>query len=140
MIILDTNVLSELVRDVPNPQVMAWLDSLPADDIATTAIAIAELLYGVIRLPDGRRKTLLAEAVQTMIDDDFRGRVAPFDTAAAACYAVVVADRERLGRPISVADAQIAAICNTRRATLATRNTKDFVDTGIELLDPWRCA
>lgn len=110
--------------------------SLPTEEVATTAITAAELLYGVARLPDGHRKTQLTDAVRSLIDEDFHGRVEPFDAAAAARYANVVADREQWGRPISVADAQIAAICHTRHATLATRNIKDFVETGIELVDP----
>lgn len=138
MIVLDTNVLSELTRQSPDTNVLSWLDALPPDEVATTAITAAELLQGVTRLSDGRRKTLLTEAVQALINDDFRGRVEPFDTRAAARYAIVVTEREQLGRPINVADAQIAAICHTRQATLATRNTKDFTDTGIELIDPWQ--
>ncbi|TDD47708.1 type II toxin-antitoxin system VapC family toxin [Saccharopolyspora elongata] len=137
MIILDTNVLSEVTRQAPDADVLAWLDSLPAAEVATTAITAAELLYGVTRLPDGHRKTSLNAAVHALINDDFHGRVEPFDAPAAAEYAVVVSERERLGRPISAADAQIAAICRARRATLATRNTKDFEETGIELVNPW---
>jgi len=137
VIILDTNVLSELTRHAPDAGVLAWLDFLPVDETATTAVTAAELLYGVTRLPDGRRRGSLTEAVHALINEDFRGRVEPFDADAAARYAVVVTARERFGRPISVADAQIAAICHTRHATLATRNTRDFEDTGIELVDPW---
>lgn len=137
MIVLDTNVLSELTRRSPDAGVLTWLDSLPADEVAMTAITAAELLYGVARLPQGRRKTELTEAVHAMINTDFHGRVEPFDAPAADQYAVVVTSRERLGRPIPVADAQIAAICRARHATLATRNVKDFEDTGVDLMDPW---
>lgn len=137
MIILDTDVLSELSRQDPSEQVMSWLDAQPARETATTAVTAAELRYGVARLPDGRRKTRLAEAVRGILDDDLAGRIEPFDAAATAHYAVIVAGRERTGRPISVADAQIAAICRKLRATLATRNTRDFGGTGIEVLDPW---
>lgn len=138
MIILDTNVLSEFTRKAPDVAVLAWLDSLPSADVAMTAITASELLHGVARLPTGRRRTALADAVSALIDDDFAGRVEPFDAPAAQAYAIVVADRERLGHPIAVADAQIAAICRARHATLATRNTKDFQDTGIDLVDPWQ--
>ncbi|MGH3312291.1 MAG: type II toxin-antitoxin system VapC family toxin [Streptomyces sp.] len=117
---------------------MAWLDSLPTEEVLTTAVTAAELLYGVARLPAGSRKTALTDAVHALIHEDLRGRVEPFDAASADHYALVVTGREKAGLPISVADAQIAAICRTRRATLATRNTKDFVDTGIELVDPWQ--
>lgn len=137
MIILDTNVLSEVTRQTPNDDVLAWLDSLPAAEVATTAITAAELLYGVTRLPDGHRKMSLTAAVHALVDDDFHGRVEPFDAPAAAQYAAVVSEREKLGRPISAADAQIAAICRARQATLATRNIKDFNETGIELVNPW---
>ena len=137
MIILDTNVLSELSRQDPSGQVLSWVDSQPADETATTAVTVGELLYGVARLPEGRRKAALAEAVHGMLDDDLRGRVEPFDAAAAAHYAAIVSDREKIGRPISMADAQIASICRKLQATLATRNTRDFEDTGIDVIDPW---
>ena len=137
MIILDTNVLSELGRQVPSEEVLSWLDAQPADETATTAVTACELFYGVARLPEGRRKAELAEAVHGMLNDDLRGRVEPFDAAAAAHYAVVVCGRERIGRPISMADAQIASICRKLQATLATRNTRDFEDTGIDVIDPW---
>jgi predicted nucleic acid-binding protein len=138
VIVLDTNVLSELTRATPDAAVVSWLDALPTAEIRTTAVTAAELLYGVARLPSGRRKAALEHAVQAIIDQDFRDRVEPFDGEAAAAYPLIVAGRERLGRPIAVADAQIAAICRARRAALATRNTRDFEDTGIELIDPWR--
>lgn len=137
MIILDTIVVSELARQAPDPDVVAWVDALPTTEVATTSVTAAELLYGVARLPHGRRKTQLSDAVQGLLDEEFHGRIESFDRAAADRYAMVVTDREQLGRPISVADAQIAAICHTRGATLATRNNDDFTDTGIELVNPW---
>lgn len=137
MIVLDTNVLSEITRQSPDADVLAWLDSLPAAEVATTAITAAELLYGVTRLPGGHRKSALTTAIHALINEDFHGRVEPFDAPAAAQYAAVVSEREQLGRPVSAADAQIAAICRARRATLATRNIKDFEGTGIELVNPW---
>lgn len=138
MILLDTNVLSELIRREPDERVTRWLDSLDAAAVATTAITAAELLYGVARLPAGRRKKQLSEAIRGLIEEDFDGRVEAFDATAATHYAALVSDRETVGRPISVADAQIAAICRKLGATLATRNTSDFKDAGIELLDPWQ--
>ena len=137
MIILDTNVISELARIDPQPNVVTWLDSQPAAEIATTAVTAAELLYGVARLPDGRRRAALAEIIDALINEDFRDRVQPFDSQAAGQYAAVVVGREKLGRPISMADAQIAAICSVHNATLATRNIGDFTDTGISLINPW---
>lgn len=138
MIVLDTNVISELTRQAPAAGVISWLDSLTAAEVATTAITAAELLYGVARMPAGRRKTELATAVNGLLSDDFEGRVLPFDEPAAQRYADIVTRRERLGRPIGTADAQIAAICRTIEATLATRNTNDFEEAGIELINPWK--
>jgi toxin FitB len=138
VIVLDTNVISELTRQVPEPAVISWLDSLPAEHVATTAITAAELLYGVARMPSGRRKAELAAAVNGLLGEDFRDRVLPFDDHAAARYAHIACGREKLGRPIGVADAQIAAICRTLDAALATRNTDDFSETGIELINPWK--
>ncbi len=96
------------------------------------------MLHGIARLPAGKRKDLLDEAIHGLIEDDLGGRVEPFDAAAAARYAALVSDRDKAGRPISMADAQIAAICLDLGATLATRNTSDLQDTGIDLLDPWQ--
>ena len=140
MIVVDTNVISELTRQTPVAEVVSWLDSLAAGEVATTAINAAELLYGVARLPDGRRKTELLAAVDGLLSDDFDGRVLPFDQMAVGRYAELVSRRERLGQPIGIADAQIAAICSAVGATLATRNVADFEDTGIELINPWSLA
>jgi toxin FitB len=140
VIILDTNVLSELIRPVPDQTVLAWLDAVPAVEVATTAITAAELLYGVARLPEGQRRTALTAAVHAMLAEDLAGRVEPFDDRAANRYAMVVTRRERLGLPIGMADAQIAAICLSRTCVLATRNTKDFTDTDVELINPWEAG
>jgi predicted nucleic acid-binding protein len=138
VIVLDTNVLSGLIRRDPDDGVLRWMDSLDAATIATTAITAAELLYGIARLPAGRRRDLLSEAAHRLIEDDLGGRVESFDANSAAHYAALVSGRERAGRPIGIADGQIAAICRNLRATLATRNTGDFEDTGIDLIDPWQ--
>lgn len=138
MIILDTNVISELARQVPDTGVLAWLDSLEISEVATTAVTAAELRYGVARLPDGHRKRELTAVIRGILAEDFYGRILPFDERASIRYAEVVTGRERVGRPIGVADAQIAAICRDSDATLATRNTADFEETGIELIDPWK--
>jgi predicted nucleic acid-binding protein len=138
VILLDTNILSELIRPEPDKGATEWLDSLDVATVATTAITAAELLYGVARLPSGRRKERLGEAIRGLIEEDFDGRVEAFDATAAIHYADLLSDRKRAGRPISAADAQIAAICRKLRATLATRNTSDFKDAGIDLLDPWQ--
>jgi predicted nucleic acid-binding protein len=138
VIILDTNVISELARQIPDTGVLAWLDSLEISEVATTAVTAAELRYGVARLPDGHRKRELAVVIRGILIEDFYGRVLPFDERASIRYADVVTGRERIGRPIGVADAQIAAICRDSGAILATRNTADFEETGIELVDPWK--
>jgi toxin FitB len=138
VIVLDTSVISELTRPVPEPGIILWLGSLPAGQVGTTAVTAAELLCGAARMPGGRRKTELTAAVRGLLGEDFRGRVLPFDEHCASRYAGIVCGRETLGRPIAVADAQIAAICRTAEATLATRSTDDFSGTGIELINPWK--
>jgi predicted nucleic acid-binding protein len=138
VIALDTNVISELARREPDPGVLAWLDSLEVSDVVTTSITAAELRYGVARLPDGRRKRELAMVIRGILTEDFGGRVLPFDERASVRYADIVAGRERAGKPIGIADAQIAAICQDLGAILATRNIPDFGETGIELIDPWK--
>ena len=137
MIVLDTNVISELMRPTPEPAVIDWVDGHADNDLFVTAINIAELLYGIARLPDGRRKSVLAANVERMVDDDLDHRVLPFDETAAAHYADIVVARDRAGHPISVADAQIAAICRSYDATLATRNVNDFASAGVTIVDPW---
>ena len=138
MIILDTNVLSELMRLAPNELVVQWMDNQPNSSVFTTAVTQAEILYGVSVLPEGKRKQGLAVAVDAVFEQDLRRRVLPFDGAAAAAYAAICTDRVRLGRPISQFDAQIAAIARARGADLATRNTPDFDGCGIQVVDPWR--
>jgi predicted nucleic acid-binding protein len=138
VIALDTNVISELARQVPDPGVVSWLDSLEISDVVTTAVTDAELRYGIARLPDGHRKRELTAVIRGILTEDFHGRVLPFDERASVQYADIVASRERTGSPIGVADAQIAAICRDLSAILATRNTADFEETGIELINPWK--
>lgn len=136
MIVLDTDVLGELTRPNPAPAVFEWINVRPASDLATTSVTLAESLYGVPRLPDGRRKAELAR-VTSAIFDRFRGRTWSFDAAAAREYADLVAARFRSGRPMSFQDAQIAAICRARGAVLATRNAEDFEGVGVEVVNPW---
>jgi toxin FitB len=137
VIVLDTNVVSELMRQQADPEVISWLDRQSADDVWLTAVTLAELIYGIGRLPDGRRKALLAVALDAMVRDDLDHRVAPFDAIAASHFADIVIGRERSGRPVSAADAQIAAICRSHGAVLATRNVADFDATGVEIVNPW---
>lgn len=138
MIILDTNVISEIFRPSPEPRVVNWLSSL-SGDVAITSVTLAELLAGIRRLPDGRRKVTLARRIDAALEPYLgSSAVLPFDDMAAVHYAEVLLSRERAGAPISTADAQIAAICLTHGAICATRNTKDFAHTGVELIDPWK--
>jgi len=138
MIILDTNVLSELIKAHPAPQVERWLDAKPPASLFTTTVTQAEMLYGVAILPVGRRRDLLEHAVKSMFAEDFRGRVLPFDGAAAAAYAAIVAERRRAGRPISQFDAQIVAIARSRGSAVASRNVKDFDGCGVKIHDPFQ--
>ena len=136
--VLDTNVVSELMRPAPNAVVLAWLNNQPADTLWLNSVVVSELLYGIARLPDGKRRAQMAQTVQAMLDEDFSGRVLSFDLEAAVVYADLVAMRERQGLPMNVADAQIAAICLAHGATLATRNTKHFEGLGLTLMNPWQ--
>jgi predicted nucleic acid-binding protein len=136
-ILLDTNVLSELLRAQPQASVLSWVAAQPVDNLFVSAVTQAEMMLGVHLLPAGKRRQLLEQAVGAMFREDFAGRVLPFDSEAAPAYANVVAARRAAGRPISQFDAQIAAIALSRGATLATRNVADFAGCGIGLLDPW---
>jgi predicted nucleic acid-binding protein len=139
MIVLDTNVVSELMRAMPAPVVLAWLNGHPDNDLCTTAITVAEIRYGIARLPAGRRREALHQLANGIFAA-FPDQVLSFDLAAASAYADVVAHRESLGHPIDGFDAQIAAICRVHDATLATRNTKDFTETDVAVVDPWQQA
>jgi hypothetical protein len=135
VIVLDTNVVSELSKPTPNPTVVAWVDA--QTELAIAAPALGELRFGVARLPEGKRRTALGEAIDQFVADDLAGLVLAFDAASADTYGPIVAARERTGHPIAIADAQIAAICTVYDAGLATRNGRDFANTGIELVNPW---
>jgi toxin FitB len=137
MIVVDTNVASELMRTSPSDLVTDWVRSQPGRDLYAAAITVAEIRYGIAKLPQGRRRDLLSSAA-TEIFQTFAEQILPFDAAAAEQYALIVSHRDRLGLPIDGFDAQIAAICRARGATLAARNTKDFDQTGIYVIDPWK--
>jgi len=137
MIVLDTNVISEMLRPRPTPQVGAWLAAQDGASVYFTAIGEAELRHGVAILPAGRRRGALAQAIDEILDEDFRDRILAFDRAAAHAYAAIAAARRAAGRRISAFDCQIAAIALAHGAVLATRNTADFRDCGIEVVDPW---
>ncbi len=138
MILLDTNVLSELMRPMPDPHVVRWLDAQPDWDVWISAVTVAEIRLGILLLPAGKRKKLLLDLAEQMFQEDFPDRCLPFDYEAAFEYALIVSERNRQGHPISVEDAQIAAIARTAGLELGTRNTKDFSGvTGLKLVNPW---
>jgi predicted nucleic acid-binding protein len=138
MIILDTNVLSELMKPEPAGQVVGWMAAQPAASLYTTSITQAEILHGLMLLPPGRRRRALEAAATSMFSEDFGGRILGFGTDAAPQYARIASDRRRAGRPISHFDAQIAAIARSTGAAIATRNTADFDGAGVTLVDPWK--
>ncbi|HCE02886.1 MAG TPA: VapC toxin family PIN domain ribonuclease [Acidobacteria bacterium] len=137
MIILDTNIISELLRPAPEPKVEAWLAAQDGGQVYLTVLSEAELRYGVAILADGERRDALTSAVDAMLREDFRDRILPFDSAAAEAFATIAADRRGAGRPISQSDCQIAAIGRVHNAAVATHNTKDFAGCGVEIIDPW---
>jgi toxin FitB len=137
MILLDTNVISELMRREPSAQVVAWIEERPRSRLGITTITEAEILYGIELLPKGRRKHALLTTAQMMFSEDFRGRIFPFNSEAASAFAKIAAIRQTQGKPISQLDAQIAAIVQTVGAELATRNVTDFEGCGIKVQNPW---
>ena len=137
MIVLDTNVVSEILLVLPNPQVLEWIEKQSPSALHTTAVTEAEFRLGAAILPVGKRKTHLTKLIEDTLREDFPERILSFDSAAAVLYADICARRHLLGRPISQFDAQIAAICKARGATLATRNVGDFADVGLKLINPW---
>ena len=140
MIVLDTNVISELMRPEPSQRVVRWVGSQPLASLFTTSISEAEILLGVALLPAGKRRKVLQSTVAEMFAEDFADRVLPFDSSAANIFASIVSSRQRVGRPISHADAQIAAIARCHGASVATRNVVDFDGCDVELIDPFASA
>ena len=137
MIIIDTNVVSELVSKNPHPRFVLWFDRHVGYDLFLTATIVGELVRGVAILPDGKRKRDLTVSVMEMILQDFAQFVVPFDRLAAYEWGELVADQQLRGRTLSFADSQIAAVCLAQGASLATRNTSDFEGLGLDLIDPW---
>lgn len=137
MILLDTNVLSALMNDVPTPTVVRWLDNQAPDQIWTTAITIFEVRFGLKKLPDGEKRRKLEAAFGALIDEDLAGRIVPVDRAATDAAGASAASREAAGRPVDVRDTLIAGIAIARRAAIATRNTRHFADLNIRLENPW---
>lgn len=137
MIVLDTNVVSALMRHEPDPIVVAWLDGLPPESIWTTSVTVFEVRLGLEILVAGRRRRQLEDAFEKTLEEDFENRVLPFDLAAAEAAGRLAAERRRAGRTVEIRDTQIAGIVQARKATLATGNTRHFEGCGLVLADPW---
>lgn len=137
MIILDTNVLSAVMQRVADPIIVAWLDRQPPQSLWLTAITVFEVAFGLNILAPGRRRDQLEDAFRRAIDDDFEGRALPFDGDAARESALIAARQRQAGRTVEIRDVQIAGIAAARGASVATRNTRHFEATGIQLINPW---
>ena len=137
MFVLDTNVVSELMRPAPDLVIVAWVAERATSSLFLTAVTEAELRFGLALMPPGKRRDGLATGLERMLETGFANRVLPFDSVASRAYAVIAAARRRRGRPIAQADCQIAAIARARGMAVATRNIRDFEDMGIEIFDPW---
>ena len=140
MILIDTNIISELMRANPAPEVLAWFGNQNAMALHMSAVGEAELRRGAAILPGGKRRDRLIAGIDAMIAEDFAGRVLPFDSAAAMAFAAIYSDRRKAGRPISFPDGQIAATARAHGAALATRNVADFQGCGVDVIDPWANA
>jgi predicted nucleic acid-binding protein len=140
MIVFDTNVISETMRPAPEPAVLSWIHSIPRREIWTCTVVLAELFSGVDLMAAGKRQQLLREKMEQLVPALFLNQIFLFDLAAARAYGPILAARRASGRPIDQFDAQIAAIAKANGATLATRNTPDFEDCGIQLVNPWQAA
>lgn len=137
MFVLDTNVVSEWTRVRPDPRVMQWLDAHPVEELFLTAVSLAELRYGLAVLPAGRRKRVLVEQIEGLVIPLFAGRVLAFGEAASRHYADIQSQARRLGRPMPLADALIAAMAREWGLAVATRNVRDFEASGLEVVNPW---
>ena len=137
MFVLDTNVISELFKPQPEPKVMAWISQLQGEDLFTTAITRGELLYGVLCMPEGRRRRDLLQNLAQLFEGQLARHVLPYDGAAADAHAQFAAARRAQGRPVALPDAMIAGIARSRDAALVTRNVRDFEGCGVTLVNPW---
>ena len=139
-VLLDTNVVSELMRKAPDPTVAVWAAGHRLESLFFSAVGEAELRYGAAILPTGQRRETLVSDIERMLGEAFENRVLPFDSGAARAYADIAARRRSIGRPVAPADCQIAAIARFRRMAVATRNVRDFEDVDIDVVDPWAPA
>jgi len=137
MILIDTNVLSELMRAKPAPEVLAWIDAQPTSQLFISSITVAEILYGIARMADGKRKQGFLDLATLMFDEDFAGRILSFDADAAIHYAGLAAESEAKGKVVDMADGQIAAIAALHDARVATRNVRHFDYLGVPVINPW---
>ncbi len=137
MIILDTDVLSALMRPTPDEQVMAWLDGQAQTSVWITSVTVLEIQFGLQIMSAGRRRSLLMKAFEAVLTDKIEGRIAPFDTAAAHCCAGLIASRHKIGRPLELSDTMIAGIVLACHASLATRNVRHFEDLSVPVVNPW---
>ncbi len=137
MFILDTNVISELMRPQPDPAVFAWVAAQPRDTLFTTSVSEAEVFHGIAALPEGRRRDALAESAEALFVEEFAGRVLPFAGVAARRYGEIITGRLTVGKPIGSFDALIAAIALSAGGRMVTRNTRDFEGCGLTVIDPW---
>ena len=140
MIILDTNVVSAVMRRDPNPAVIGWLDNQPTESVWITAVTVFEVHFGLELMTHSRRRRLLEDEFARALDEDFEGRILPFEQNAARAAALIAARQRQRGRSIEIRDALIAGIATARHATLATGNTRHFTDLGIALIDPWTAS
>ncbi len=138
MLVLDTNVLSETMQPAPSSRVMEWWAQQPGVELFTTSVTVAEILYGIELVPQGKRRKALVDGAERMFGKVFSGRILPFEESSAREFAEIAAGRRAQGRPISEFDAQIAAIARFHRAALATRNIADFEGCGVRLVNPWQ--
>ena len=137
MILLDTNVVSALMRRDVDPIVVAWLDGLPSESVWTTSVTVFEVRFGLEILESGRRRRLLEQAFSSVLTEDLQGRLLPFDEASAEAAGRIATERRRVGRSVEIRDVQIAGIALARKATIATRNVRHFEGLGLSLIDPW---
>lgn len=139
MIILDTNIISEMMKNIPSPSVMSWIDQQQITQLFITSITIAEIYYGLRAIPETARQEKLQNAFEKAIQNAFKYRTLSFDDNAAHHYGNLMSQRKRTGRPLSILDGQIAAIALAENATIATRNTRDFNNCGLDVINPFAC-
>ncbi|EKD53836.1 MAG: hypothetical protein ACD_60C00149G0035 [uncultured bacterium] len=137
MILLDTNIISEMMKQSPSIKILKWIDQQEVIDLFITTITIAEISYGIYALPKGNRRSLIENSFNQAIQESFKHRILSFDEASAHFYGKLMAHRKKLGRPLSILDGQIAAIALTQGAAIATRNVRDFAHCNLDLINPF---